>query len=82
MTDLQLFATLTQKERKVLRLFVSGATDDPSLARELGVSRSTLSHYFATFYDLTGMSTRAELMMFVLKRPELERLLMESEVRT
>ena len=75
MTDDELHARMTKRQREYALLLTSGCTTDADIARAMHISPETVRKYINRLFDLTGMSTRLELALFIVRRPRLEQLL-------
>lgn len=53
-------ASLTQREREVLRLMAKGVTATTELADELYISQKTVKNHLASIYDKLAISDRAQ----------------------
>lgn len=58
---------LTPREREVVRLVVEGFSNREA-AVQLGLSTHTVKNYIFSVFDKVGVSSRAELIMFVLSK--------------
>jgi DNA-binding NarL/FixJ family response regulator len=56
---------LTPREREVVRLVTDGFANR-EVAQQLGLSTHTVKNYLFSVFDKIGVSSRAELMMYVL----------------
>jgi DNA-binding NarL/FixJ family response regulator len=56
---------LTPRERDVVRLVADGF-GNREIAQQLGLSAHTIKNYLFNVFDKLGISSRAELIMFVL----------------
>ena len=80
MTSEDLYIKLTPRERDYLRLLVSGRTTNKAIAACMGVSTSWVQRYATHLFWKTATTNRAELILFIVRRPELE-VLLRSEPR-
>lgn len=62
-------ASLTPREREILGLMVQG-TDIPSVAKQLGLSRSTIEHYRGRLLKRFGFKRFPQLVYWVLTEGE------------
>jgi len=56
---------LTQRERQVIALVVSGYTNK-DLAQKCGISEQTVKHHLTNIFDKLGVSNRLELVLFAI----------------
>jgi two-component system nitrate/nitrite response regulator NarL len=60
---------LTGREEEVVSLVAEGLPN-PSIAAKLGLSAHTISNYLFRVYDKLGISSRSELILYVLKQQQ------------
>ncbi len=60
---------LTRREEDVVKLVVEGHTNR-EVADKLGLTEHTVSNYLFRIYDKLGMSSRVELVLYSLRRPQ------------
>jgi len=65
--ELQDLDELTDREREVLRLLVSGVTSNSELARKLGVSENTVKFHVRNILDKLHLHNRAQVVGFALR---------------
>ena len=61
---------LTDREREVCRLLIDGFSTNQMIADELKISIETVKRYMTNVFDITGMSNRTELAMWIVNHPE------------
>jgi DNA-binding NarL/FixJ family response regulator len=81
MTDDELYAQMTPRMRDFARILITGPTDDAGIAAVMGVRLRSTAHITSRLFELTGMSNRTELALFIVRRPKLEQLLCEGGPR-
>ena len=59
---------LTKRENDVVKLVVEGCTNR-DVAEKLGLTEHTVSNYLFRIYEKLGISSRVELVLYSLKRP-------------
>ena len=62
-------ALLTKREEQVVRLVAEGLRNS-EIARELGVSEHTVKNYLFRIFDKLGVSSRTELILYAVSKPE------------
>ena len=73
----RIYVKLSERQRDVLRLLISGVTNYRAMAARLGISKSTVCNHTQAVMQLTRTSDRTGLVLFVLRRPILERFLQQ-----
>jgi DNA-binding NarL/FixJ family response regulator len=64
---LELLATLTPKERRVVHALIDGKpTENKPLARRLGVSEATIQNRLNSIYEKWELQSRTQVAVFVL----------------
>jgi DNA-binding NarL/FixJ family response regulator len=76
-TDSELYAKMTGRQRVVAALLISGTVRDIDIARAMGVTDRYIRKPITALFDLTGMDNKTELALFIVRRPGLEKLLVE-----
>lgn len=66
---------MTPRQRECARLLVNGHSTDAALGKAMGISPTSMRKYMAGLFNATGMGSRLELALFIVRHPQLERLL-------
>jgi DNA-binding NarL/FixJ family response regulator len=64
---------LAEREGQVVNLVVDGLTNR-DIAAQLGLSEHTISNYLFRIYNKLGVSSRVELVLYVMKHREQSRI--------
>lgn len=68
-------ALLTKREEQVVRLVAEGLRNS-EISRELGVSEHTVKNYLFRIFDKLGVSSRTELILYAVSKPESPQVLL------
>jgi DNA-binding NarL/FixJ family response regulator len=63
---------LTEREREILELLVSGVTSNRKLARELGVSENTIKFHVRNILDKLHLHNRAQVVSYAIRNKIVE----------
>ncbi len=63
---------LTEREREILELLVSGITSNRKLARELGVSENTIKFHVRNILDKLHLHNRAQVVSYAIRNKIVE----------
>jgi DNA-binding NarL/FixJ family response regulator len=63
---------LTEREREILELLVSGVTSNRKLARELGVSENTVKFHVRNILDKLHLHNRAQVVSYAIRNRMVE----------
>ena len=75
-----LFNSLRPRTRQVAKLLVTTSTTDQAIATVMGTHTSVVHRAITELLDATGMDNRVELALYIVRRPELERLLIGVQI--
>ena len=75
--DKEKFESLYPCQKRVAALVALGM-DDGEIAGELGVCYWTVRSYKSRLSDIVGIRTSLKLAVFIIRRPELEKMLRDS----
>ena len=62
-------ASLSKREEEIARLVASGLSNS-EVAQRLSLSRHTVKNYLFRVYEKLGISTRIELVLYVLSKDQ------------
>ena len=75
-TDEEIFNLLTNRQRQVAKLLISGSPcDNLSIAEAMGLRYESVRALMTDLLNITGMDNRTALAVFLLRRPGLTALL-------
>jgi DNA-binding CsgD family transcriptional regulator len=66
-TEPQMAKVLSNREQEIARL-VAAALSNRELSEKLGLSQHTVKNYLSRIFEKLGISTRSELVLFVLNQ--------------
>lgn len=76
MTDEEIFNALTNRQRQVAKLLISGSPcDNASIAEVMGLTGESVHALLAHLFDTIGLDNRTALAVFLLRRPGLTAML-------
>lgn len=70
---MRIYFELTERQREVVRLLLSGVTSYRAMAARMGVNEKTARSHVSAVMQATRTADRTSLVLFVLRRPLLER---------
>ena len=74
--DVEIYKKLAPQHRQALRLLIFGM-HPKEIAKQMGVKYDTVRGYLHFCFLRTGMDSRTSLIAFVVRRPDLLRLIKE-----
>ena len=75
------FQRLNPRQKRCAALLVSGYSTNIAIAKRLGTTPSTVAYNISRIMDACGVSSRLNLVLFVVRTPGLKQKLLEFEER-